>query len=172
MNLNSLSIGLVNPKSADNVGSIIRAAGCFGVSSIFYSGQRYGYARQHRTDTNNAADKIPVIGCADLRDMVPRGATVVGVELVEGATPLPQFTHPDNAFYVFGPEDGSLPASALQWCDEVVYIPTTGCLNLGATANIVLYDRAAKSVHTEMSDALIKQSRDTNNRLVWPQQNR
>ena len=31
-------IGLFNPKSPENVGSIMRAAGCYGVSSVFYTG--------------------------------------------------------------------------------------------------------------------------------------
>jgi tRNA(Leu) C34 or U34 (ribose-2'-O)-methylase TrmL len=30
----------------------------------------------------------------------------------------------------------------------VVYIPTTGCMNLAATVNVVLYDRMAKGNNT------------------------
>jgi tRNA(Leu) C34 or U34 (ribose-2'-O)-methylase TrmL len=30
----------------------------------------------------------------------------------------------------------------------VVYIPTTGCMNLAATVNVVLYDRMAKGLNT------------------------
>ena len=30
------------------------------------------------------------------------------VDLVVGATPLPDFVHPEKAFYMFGPEDGIL----------------------------------------------------------------
>lgn len=29
-------IGLYNPKSPENVGSVMRAAGCYGVASVFY----------------------------------------------------------------------------------------------------------------------------------------
>jgi tRNA G18 (ribose-2'-O)-methylase SpoU len=33
-------IGLYNPKSPENVGSVMRAAGCYGVSTVFYTGKR------------------------------------------------------------------------------------------------------------------------------------
>ncbi len=38
-------IGLSNPKSPSNVGSIMRAAGCYGVASVFYTGTRYDRAK-------------------------------------------------------------------------------------------------------------------------------
>ena len=77
------------------------------------------------------------------------GCIPVAVELVEGARPLPEYTHPDRALYIFGPEDGSLQQEILDWCGaEVVYIPTQGCMNLAATVNVVLYDRLAKGNNT------------------------
>lgn len=33
--------------------------------------------------------------------------TPVAVELIEGARLLPEYTYPDRAIYIFGPEDGS-----------------------------------------------------------------
>lgn len=69
------------------------------------------------------------------------GATPVAIEFVKGAPSLFEFEHPKHAYYIFGPEDGSLPKRLQK---NVVYIPTTYCLNLAATVNIVLYDRAAK----------------------------
>ncbi|TPV61080.1 RNA methyltransferase [Aestuariibacter sp. GS-14] len=163
--LSAISIGLQNPKSAVNVATILRAAGCFGVSSVFYTGERFSYARQFSADTKAFHKIIPTVAVATLQDAKPRGATVVGVELVEGATPLPAFVHPDNAFYIFGPEDGSLSEAHLAMCDEVVYIPTTSSLNLAVTANIVLYDRLAKSQYDTSLEG-IRNSRDTNNRLT------
>ena len=160
----AVSIGLQNPKSATNVASILRAAGCFGVSSVFYSGQRFRHAKEFNADTKAYHRVIPTVGVDDLASVKPQGATAVGVELVEGAIPLPEFTHPANAFYLFGPEDGSLDASLVSMCDHVVYIPTFNSLNLAATANVVLYDRLAKSQY-DSSVELIRESRDTNNRL-------
>lgn len=162
--LPAISIGLQNPKSAVNVATILRAAGCFGVSSVFYTGERFSYAKQFSADTKAFHKTIPTVAIESLQAAKPQGATVVGIELVEGATPLPAFEHPDNAFYLFGPEDGSLSESHLSMCDEVVYIPTLSSLNLAVTANIVLYDRLAKSQYDTSLEG-IRNSRDTNNRL-------
>lgn len=158
-----ISIGLVNPKNPVNVASILRAAGCYGVASVFYTGERYRFAKDFNADTKAFHKVIPTVGVDCLRDVVPEGASVVAVELVEGATPLPSFNHPENAFYLFGPEDGSIGEDVLSWCDHVVYVPTYSCMNLAATANVLLYDRLAKSEYIS-GDALIRQSRDTNNK--------
>lgn len=164
MTSKSASIGLYNPKSPENVGIILRAAGCYGVDSVFYSGQRYARAKAFKTDTKKVHQRIPTQGVEDLQSVIPKGATPVAVELVEGAIALPEFQHPDKAYYVFGPEDGSLKKDVLDWCEQVIYIPTIGCMNLAATVNVVLYDRLAKSPDTTFNDELIRQSRDTNNR--------
>ena len=158
-----VSIGLINPKSAENVGSILRAAGCYGVSSVFYTGQRYGYAKDFRADTKQMHKQIPTIGVEDLMMVKPRGAQTVVIELVEGAQPLPHFTHPSNAYYIFGPEDGNVSKTIVSQADHVVYVPTNWCMNLAATANVVLYDRLAKS-EFDYGDHLIRSSRDNNNR--------
>ncbi|BFT30258.1 RNA methyltransferase [Alteromonas sp. D210916BOD_24] len=162
MNNQKVSIGLLNPKNPVNVAAILRAAGCYQVASVFYTGQRYRFAKEFNADTKAFHKIIPTVGVENLKDVVPRDASVVAVELVEGATPLPHFDHPDNAFYVFGPEDGSISTDVLAWCDHVVYIPTYSCMNLAATANVVLYDRLAKSDYLR-GDALIRESRDKNN---------
>ena len=158
-----VSIGLTNPKNPSNVGAVLRAAGCFGVDAVFYTGERYPRAARFQTDTRNAGQTIPLTGVACLLDSVDEGTTIVCVELVEGATALPEFRHPDNALYIFGPEDGTLSQDVVDRAEAVVYVPTTGCLNLAATVNVVLYDRLAKSGSAIAHDELIRQSRDTNN---------
>lgn len=159
-----VNIALINPKSASNVAVILRAAGCFGAKAIYYTGERYSFAKGFVQDTKKFRHTIATISVEDIFEKMPSNATPVVIELVEGATPLPEFTHPENAFYIFGPEDGSIPQSIVDKCEHVVYIPTSSSLNLGMTANIVLYDRLAKSNY-EHSDHLIRQSRDNNNNL-------
>jgi tRNA(Leu) C34 or U34 (ribose-2'-O)-methylase TrmL len=164
-----ISIGLCNPKSPTNVGAVMRAAGCFGADAVYYTGERYDraapFAAPFNTDTQDAACRIPLTWAASLLEAAPENAKLVCIELVEGAIPLPEYQHPDSAFYVFGPEDGTLRQQVIDSADAVVFIPTTGCLNLAATVNVVLYDRIAKSPHTVISDERIRQSRDFNNRL-------
>ena len=67
------------------------------------------------------------------------------VDLIPGATPLPDFVHPARAFYIFGPEDGTLDPALFAGVKRVVYVPTTGCMNLAASVNVILYDRLAKA---------------------------
>ncbi|MCC2615357.1 RNA methyltransferase [Aestuariibacter halophilus] len=160
----TVSLGISNPKNAENMGSVLRAAKCYGVSAVWFTGQRFHYARRFNTDTQQAARQIPTVGCDDLLAMRPRGASIVAVELVEGATPLPAFEHPDNAYYLFGPEDGSLDQTTLDGCDAVVYIPTNGCMNLAATVNVLLYDRLAKRPCSVDNVGWVQATRDTNNR--------
>ncbi|SHH26128.1 RNA methyltransferase [Ferrimonas marina] len=159
-----IQIGLTNPKSPSNIGAVMRAAGCYQADAVFYTGERAQRGMKYHTDTKNVASQIPLQAVDCLLEQVPADAKLVCIELVEGATPLPQFVHPDNAFYILGPEDGSLSQAVVDRADAVVYVPTVGCMNLAATVNVVLYDRLAKGQgKVEASDALIRQSRDTNN---------
>lgn len=155
-------IGLVNPKSASNVAVILRAAACFGIDEIIYTGKRYDYAKGFQEDTKKLRNSIPINAAKDIFENVPTQYKKVAVELTEGACALPEFNHPEHVIYIFGPEDGSVPMDYLQRCDEVVYIPSHNSLNLGVSANVVLYDRLAKSDY-DRGDELIKSSRDNNN---------
>lgn len=165
MKKTNIYIGLSNPKSPTNVGGVMRAAGCFSADAVFYTGQRYERSARFHTDTHDANQEIPLSGVSCLLDSAPADAKVVCVELVEGATSLPAYQHPDRAFYIFGPEDGTLTQEIIDRADDVVFVPTTHCMNLAATVSIVLYDRMAKSAQSISDDVLIRQSRDNNNHV-------
>ena len=160
-------IGLVNPKSPENVGMVLRAAGCYGAASVLYTGRRYARAQKFHTDTKQVHTQISILGVEDLVASAPAGAKIIGVELIEGALPLFDFVHPPQALYIFGPEDGSLQQSLLNACDAVVYIPTLGCMNLAASVNVLLYDRLAKNQGTSVADRPIDKNRDRNSRGQW-----
>lgn len=137
-------IGLFNPKTPENVGSVMRASGCYNVHSVFYTGKRYDFAKQFCTDTNNKHLDIPLISVEDLQSIVPLDCVPIAVELVEGAKSLVDYKHPPRAFYIFGPEDNSLKKKITNFCRDTIYVPTNGCMNLAATVNVILYDRMAK----------------------------
>jgi tRNA(Leu) C34 or U34 (ribose-2'-O)-methylase TrmL len=142
MNRGYVCIGLDNPKTPANIGSALRAVGVYGGAMLAVSGKRY---RRHGTDTMKHYRHLPLIQVDDLKTVVPYDCVPVAVDLVEGATPLPEYKHPERAFYIFGAEDATLGERVLSWCRDVVYIPMKGCMNLAATVNVVLYDRMAKS---------------------------
>ncbi|MBJ7580013.1 RNA methyltransferase [Aeromonas veronii] len=137
-------VGLVNPKSPENVGSVMRAAGCYGVDEVYYTGNRFELARRFATDTKQMVEKIPLLGVDDLMAFIPQGCVPVVVDLIDGATPLPDYVHPERAFYIFGPEDGTLDPALYGAVKDVVCVPTQGCMNLAASVNVILYDRLAK----------------------------
>ena len=176
MSDNKVLIGLINPKSPTNVGAVMRAAGCYAVDAVLYTGNRYDRAMKLNTDTKNISASIPLMSVPDLVDHISNNANdfsdnarsdikVVCIDLIEGATPLPNFVHPEKALYIFGPEDNTIKQSIVNQADAVVYVPTIGCMNLAATVNVVLYDRLAKSTNHVADNKLIKKSRDNNNKV-------
>lgn len=138
------AIGLHNPKFPENIGGALRAGLAYGASMVAISGRRAnGAAIRHPANTSKSHVNIPVLR-GDLRELVPFGAMPIAVDLIDGAIPLPEFKHPLNAFYIFGPEDGTLGRAILEWCPATVFVPTAFCMNLAACVNVVLYDRLAK----------------------------
>jgi tRNA(Leu) C34 or U34 (ribose-2'-O)-methylase TrmL len=164
-----VNIGLVNPKSPDNVSSVMRSAGNFQVDQVFYTGVRYPRALMRNSDIpdmrRSVGQTIPLYEVECLFASAAAEMKMVCVEFAENAIALPEFQHPDNAFYIFGPEDGSLEQHIIDRADAVVYVPTVGCMNLSATVNVLLYDRILKRFGGIDDNALICQSRDTNNNL-------
>jgi len=158
-------IALTNPKSSSNVGGTMRAAGCYDAHKVVYSGERFNRAVRLAADTQKVHEIVPLQHYEDLLEALEPGMKLVCIDLIEGATPLPNFEHPNNAMYLFGPEDGTIKQQVINQADAVVYIPTIGCMNLAASVNVVLYDKLAKSKQHTLDNELIKQSRDKNNKI-------
>jgi tRNA(Leu) C34 or U34 (ribose-2'-O)-methylase TrmL len=133
------ALGLYQPKLEFNVGGALRAAQIFQAGLVVVQGRRY---ERQPTDTMAAYRHLPVQHVEDLLTAVPFDCVPVAIERIEGARCLSTYTHPRSAFYIFGPEDGSVPRSVLDRCRDVVCIPA-GSLNLAAAVNVVLYDRVA-----------------------------
>lgn len=137
---------LVDPKYAHNVGQVVRLACCFGLSTVLYTGKRVALhdttERLPREERMRDYADVSLVNCDRPMELV-RG-TPVAIEMRPNAESLPDFEHPADAVYVFGPEDGSLGRLSLQHCHRFVTIPTRHCLNLATAVSTVLYDRAAK----------------------------
>ena len=169
MTKTQLSIGLINPKSPDNVGAILRASANYQVDSVFYTGVRYPQALKRAGRSVDMSRKlgkdIPISQADCLIDSAPNDVKIICIEFAENAIALPEFQHPERALYIFGPEDGSIEQEVVDKADYVVFVPTISCMNLSASVNVLLYDRMAKSYQTQDNNVLIKTNRDTNNRL-------
>lgn len=139
------AVGLLRPKSPDNIGGVLRAAGCYGSTFVAIEDDR-ALATQgirHKTNTQRAERHVPIVRGA-LRAFRPFDCAAVAVDLVTDARPLPTFSHPERAYYLFGPENGTLGDDVLSWCEHRVMVPTRFCMNLAACVNVVLYDRMVK----------------------------
>lgn len=146
------AVGLVDPKFPHNVGAAVRAAPCYGIGQVWFSGDRVRLdaSRRYRLprEERMRGYKDVVLRKNDRFLDAFADAVPVAVELRRNAEPLIEFEHPDNALYVFGPEDGSLNRAVLARCHRFVVIPTRHCTNLAAAVYTVLYDRHAKRVRS------------------------
>lgn len=144
----SASVALINPKHARNVGTAVRNASCFAdrPTEVMFTGHRVSdemalLDRLPREERMKAYSEVPwrhVERPMDERpDLVP-----VAIELLPNATPLPYFEHPENALYVFGPEDGSIPKGIRTACHHFVQIPAMHCVNLAVAVALTLSHRS------------------------------
>lgn len=140
------AVGFDNPKSPLNLGSALRACAVYDAAMLAYTGRRFQGAP---TDTPKQYRHMPLLHPDDLREVIPFDCIPVAVDLIEGARPLNEYSHPERAFYIFGAEDQTLGKRITDWCRDTVYVPTNGCMNLAATVNVVLYDRMAKRMAIE-----------------------
>jgi tRNA(Leu) C34 or U34 (ribose-2'-O)-methylase TrmL len=107
------AIALINPRYAHNVGGAVRAASCFGAKQVWWTGERVQLdagkgQRLPREERMKGYKDVTIVQYDHVFDQFGPDVTPVAVELRENAEPLPDFVHPQNALYVFGPEDGSL----------------------------------------------------------------
>lgn len=139
------AVGLSNPRDPKNVAHALRACGAFNAAFLAYTGSRYKHSP---IDVQRAFRHMPLLRTGDdaasILMALPHECVPVAIEIVEGAQALETFTHPERAFYIFGPEDGSVDDDVVAKCKHVVQIGSKYCLNLAACVSVVLYDRTAK----------------------------
>jgi tRNA(Leu) C34 or U34 (ribose-2'-O)-methylase TrmL len=165
----SPSVLLINPKYPHNVGGAVRACGAFGIHHLRWTGTRvdpsYSHRRISTTSAGRAGPRNPRKRAKKMRlpreervrewqnvdwdhtddyELLVAAHTPVCIELLPGTVSLVDFEHPEDALYIFGPEDSGVPKGMRHACHHFVQVPTLGCLNLAATVNVVLYDRMAK----------------------------
>lgn len=141
-------IGAEGISKAMNVGSLLRSAHAFGASFMFTAAAVYSRSEGGKADTSDSEGHVPFFAFPDVASIVlPRGCTLVGVELVDEAIDLPTFRHPRRAAYVFGPERGSLSPEMVEKCEFLIRIPTRFSVNVGIAGAIVMYDRILNLGH-------------------------
>jgi tRNA (guanosine-2'-O-)-methyltransferase len=136
-------IGIYETKEHTNVGTLWRSAYNFGADFIFTIGARY---KKQPTNTTKTERHTPLFHYEDWEDFIkhkPKGAELVFIEQVEGATQLKDFVHPKQAIYILGAEDYGIPKEFMRSHRKVEF-DTPICLNVSVAGSIVLYDRNIK----------------------------
>ena len=135
------AIGVEGISKAVNLGNLLRSAHAFGANFVFTLGADET-AIEIRHDTSKAWTHLPVYHWRSIADLrLPKGCSLVGVEILEAAHDLPSFPHPLRAAYVLGPERGALSPELAARCQHLVRIPAAFSLNLATAGAIVMYDR-------------------------------
>jgi tRNA(Leu) C34 or U34 (ribose-2'-O)-methylase TrmL len=144
------AVALIDPKYPHNVGAALRACSCWGISQLWWTGSRVKLdvakgQRLPREERMKGYRNVQMTIDDHVFDRFSRGSvTPVAVELLAAAESLVTFEHPEDALYVFGPEDGGLPKAVRLQCHRFIFLPSHHCLNLAAAVNVVLYDRRFK----------------------------
>ena len=136
-------IGVEGVSKPMNVGSLYRTAHAFGASYVFAIAPAINVQEIYQSDTSKTAHQIPLFVYDNVEALkLPKGCTLVGVEILDEAIELPSFNHPPQAAYVFGPERGTLSPSLINHCSLLIKIPTKFSINVGLAGAIVMYVRS------------------------------
>jgi tRNA G18 (ribose-2'-O)-methylase SpoU len=135
------AIGVEGISKPVNLGNLLRSAHAFGASFVFTIGAD-PRALEMRSDASRAEMHVPLYHWRSLAELaLPKGCSLIGVEMLDEAADLPSFPHPLRATYVLGPERGALTPELAARCQHLVRIPTAFSLNVATAGAIIMYDR-------------------------------
>lgn len=134
-------IGIFQPRTNENIGTLWRSAWQLGAAGIFTIGKKQ---RKQTSDILNVPERIPMRhydSFAEFLTARPLGARLIGIEM--GGTPLAGFSHPSRAIYLVGSETNGLSKQVLAHCDAVVELESLNyaSYNLAVAGSIVMYHR-------------------------------
>jgi tRNA G18 (ribose-2'-O)-methylase SpoU len=135
-------VGVESSSKIMNAGNLLRTTHAFGGSFFFFLEPAIDMYALQQSDTAKSTGEMPVYQFNSVKELLlPRGCSLVGVELTEDAVDLPRFRHPPQAAYILGPEKGSLSPETQARCNFIVKIPMKFCVNVGTAGALVIYDR-------------------------------
>lgn len=146
-----ISLCCVNFQCDGNLGYLLRAAACFGATSVHVIGS-VPDRKTLNPSSGTLYDYVEIIQHANPRDFLDfaerEGYNIVSAEITDGAIPIStySFDYSSHNIMVVGNEESGVPPEILKNSDKV-YIPMPGvgyCLNTSQTANILLYEAVKK----------------------------
>ncbi len=137
-------IGIYQPKTQHNIGTLWRTAYILGAQFIFIIDGKY---KPQTSDTQKTWSKIPFYRYTDFEHFyqsLPYASQVVGVEMDKKSTAIANFVHPQRGVYILGAEDNGLPHNVVDRCHHLIQLPGKSSLNVAVSGSIVIYDRIQK----------------------------
>lgn len=141
---NWFAVGLTNTKHAESVLRVMGSIHNHNGKLLMLEGQRF---EDTELEMEKKGTQVPLVWGIK----VLPGCKVVVVERTNNARDIRAFPHPARATYIFGPEDGDVPANWVDIADKVIQIPTKTCMALPSAVDVVLYDRMLKQWHKKNS---------------------
>lgn len=134
-------IGVYQPKTEVNVGTLWRSAYQLGAAGIFTIGRRY---KKQSSDTTNSYLHVPLRNYEtfeDFKEHIPEQCQIVPIEM--GGHPLSNIVHPERAIYLLGAEDYGIPKDITDKCKLVISLESIGqnSYNVAVAGSIVMYHR-------------------------------
>ncbi len=118
------NLAIYNPKTRENVGSLIRTGQNFGLNSLFVIGgfvkEKYKgniHKFEHQMNTQDGLSKINLQYFENLQEFLrhlPAQTNLVIVEMTPESKILTEFTHPNNATYLLGRETVGLGKAEIE----------------------------------------------------------
>jgi tRNA G18 (ribose-2'-O)-methylase SpoU len=131
-------IAIENFQHDFNIGSVVRTANAFNVAAVHIVGRR----RWNRRGAMVTDRYQHVEHHSDPTGLLELGLPIIGIDNIEGSTPIERRVLPRACVLFFGQEGPGLSGESLDLCQEVLHITqygSTRSINAGAAAAIAMY---------------------------------
>jgi len=143
---NVLVVALDSIYDPQNLGAILRASECFGVSAVIWSKNRGVDVTPSATKASaGATELVDIIKVSNLAQSLQafkdEGFEVIAADADAGAVPLTGFQFPKKAVLILGSEGEGIRPLLLKLADTRVYIPMRGkidSLNVSQATAVML----------------------------------
>lgn len=142
----TLLLALDSIYDPQNLGSILRASECFGVSGVIWSKNRGVDLTPSATKASaGASELVDIVKVSNLAESLQKlqdiGFVVIAADAAQDAIPLNDFQFPNKAVLLLGSEGEGIRPLLLKRADHRVYIPMRGkidSLNVSQAAAVMM----------------------------------
>lgn len=154
-------IGIFQPKTKENIGTLWRTAYIYGASFVFIIGRKY---KPQASDVTKTWSRIPLFQYETVDaflESMPYSCKLVGLEQTERSVPIHAYEHPARAVYLLGSETNGLPNRLIDKCHDIIQLPGEKSLNVAVAGSITVFDRVNKLDYIKTSTSFDTKRKST-----------